>query len=135
MANGSSDFLGQGWNFPPRITKAGGIALSKEEKDIEQAILIILQTEKGERRMRPEFGSDLHELVFAPNNVTTFGRVEQAVGEALARWEPRITVIKVNVQADPAEGSKLLIHIDYLIKATNDKRNLVYPFYLIPRET
>ncbi len=84
--------------------------------------------------MRPEFGCDLHELVFSPNNVATFGRVEQKVREALARWEPRVSISKVDVQADREDGNLLRIEIEYQIKATNDKRNLVYPFYLIPRE-
>ena len=76
----------------------------------------------------------LSELVFDPNNATTFGRVEEAVKEALARWEPRIMVMEVNARADPQERNKLLIDIGYQIKASNDRRNLVYPFYLIPKE-
>jgi phage baseplate assembly protein W len=135
MPGRRSDFLGQGWSFPPRLSQSGGIALARQEKDIEEAIRIILRTEKGERRMRPEFGSDLHDLLFAPNNTTTFGRVEQVVREALARWEPRITVTLVMVDADPADQGRLLIDIRYRIKASNDRRNLVFPFYLIPRET
>lgn len=132
MPNG--DFLGQGWHFPATITKTGGIALARQEGDIEEAIRTILRTDRGERRMRPEFGCILNELVFAPNNATTFGRVEEAVKEALARWEPRIRVTEVNARADPQEGNKLLIDIGYQIKASNDRRNLVFPFYLIPKE-
>jgi len=128
------DFLGQGWHFPMAITRTGGIALARQEGDIEEAIKIILKTDRGERRMRPEFGCILNELVFAPNNATTFGRVEEAVKEALARWEPRIRVMEVNARADPQEGNKLLIDIRYEIKASNERRNLVYPFYLIPKE-
>ncbi len=128
------DFLGQGWHFPMTITKTGGIALARQGSDIEEAIRIILETSRGERRMRPEFGCILDELVFAPNNATTFGRVEEAVKEALARWEPRIKVMEVNAQADPQERNRLIIDIGYQIKASNDRRNLVYPFYLIPKE-
>jgi len=128
------DFLGQGWHFPMTITKTGGIALARQEGDVEEAIRIILETDRGERRMRPEFGCILSELVFAPNNATTFGRVEEAVKEALARWEPRIRVTEVNARADPEERNRLLIDIGYQIKASNDRRNLVYPFYLIPKE-
>ena len=126
--------MGQGWHFPMTITRTGGIALARQEGDIEEAIKIILKTDRGERRMRPEFGCILNELVFAPNNATTFGRVEEAVKEALARWEPRIRVTEVNARADPQEGNKLLIDIRYEIKASNERRNLVYPFYLIPKE-
>lgn len=135
MCPRDADFLGQGWSFPPRIDTGGGIALSRQERDIEEAIRIILLTEKGERRMRPEFGSDLHDIVFAPNNVTTFGQVEHAVREALARWEPRITVTGVDVGVDDHARNRLLIRIDYTVKATNDRRSLVYPFYVIPTES
>lgn len=134
MPNERSDFLGQGWHFPATINRTGGIALARQEGDIEEAIRIILETDTGERRMRPEFGCILNELVFAPNNATTFGRVEEAVKEALARWEPRIMVMEVNARADPQERNKLLIDVGYQIKASNDRRNLVYPFYLIPKE-
>ena len=128
------DFLGQGWRFPLGVDGRGGIALSGAEGDIEASILVILGTAKGERVMRPEFGSSIHDLVFAPNNATTGGLLTYHVQEALARWEPRIDVAEVNVRADPQEQSLVLIEIQYLVKATNDERNLVYPFYLVPTE-
>ena len=84
--------------------------------------------------MRPEFGSNIHEFVFAPNNATTAGLLAFHVHEALARWEPRIDVTGVIVQPDPQEPSRVLIDIDYVVKSTNDEVNMVYPFYLIPTE-
>ena len=104
--------------------------MSRGERDIEAAIGIILGTPKGERMMRPEFGSALHEFVFAPNNATTAGLLAYHVREALVRWEPRIEVGGVDVQPDPWEPSQLNINVSYSIKATNDDRNLVYPFYI-----
>ena len=108
--------------------------MSRGERDIEAAISIILGTPKGERMMRPEFGSAIHELIFAPNNATTAGLLAYHVREALMRWEPRIEVGDVDVQPDTWEPSQLNINVCYSIKATNDDRNLVYPFYLIPKE-
>ena len=134
VSRGQNEFLGQGWRFPLGIDGNGGISMSRGERDIESAISVILGTPKGERVMRPEFGSAIHEFVFAPNNATTAGLLAYHVREALVRWEPRIEVGEVDVQPDPLESSQLNIDINYSIKATNDDRNLVYPFYLIPKE-
>ena len=126
--------LGQGWRFPLGVDGRGGLALAKGETDIKEAIVTILRTAQGDRVMRPEFGSSIHEFVFAPNNATTAGLIAYQVQEALARWEPRIEVTGVDVQPDPLEPSRVLIDIQYLVKATNDEVNMVYPFYLIPNE-
>jgi phage baseplate assembly protein W len=131
VTEGNKDILGAGWSFPIRIDGRGGIALSKHEGDIEESIRIILGTAKGERRMRPNFGCDVHNLIFAPNNATTWGLASHYVEEALGWWEPRIEVTEVNTQPDPKDTARLLISIKYQIKATNDARNLVYPFYLL----
>jgi phage baseplate assembly protein W len=128
------DFLGNGWSFPFRISPSGGIALSRQEFDIDEAIRIILSTAKGERHMRPEFGCGIHDLVFAPNNATTAGLVETYVTEAIGWWEPRVEILRVDAEPDDDEHNMLLINVNYRIRATNDQRNLVYPFYLIRPE-
>jgi phage baseplate assembly protein W len=126
------DILGTGWSFPVKIDGRGGIALSQHESDIEESIRIILGTAKGERRMRPEFGCEIHDLVFAPNNATTWGLAAHYVEDALGWWEPRIEVIQVDTAIDSEDSSRLLINIYYRIRSTNDERNLVFPFYIIP---
>lgn len=128
----NQDMLGTGWSFPLRIDGRGGISMSRHEHDIEESIRIILGTAKGERRMRPGFGCDVHTLVFAPNNATTWGLAARYVADALGWWEPRIEVTEVDPHPDPDDSSRLLIGIRYIVKATNDARNLVYPFYIIP---
>lgn len=128
------DFLGNGWAFPFRVSPSGGIALSRHDFDIEEAIRIILSTAKGERHMRPEFGCGIHDLVFAPNNATTTGLVRTYIEEAIGWWEPRVEVIDINVDTEQDERNKLMVSIRYKIRATNDERNLVYPFYLIRPE-
>jgi len=127
---GEKDILGTGWQFPLREDGRGGLAMSQHESDIEQSIEIILRTAKGERRMRPDFGCGIHDLIFAPNNATTSGLIAHAVEEALGWWEPRIEVTNVDVSPDPADTSIVLVNIAYQVKATNDERTLVYPFYL-----
>ena len=134
MNDVKSDFLGSGWAFPVGVDARGRVALSRRERDIEEAILMILLTPKGQRVMRPEFGCQIHDLIFAANDATTAGLAIYYVEEALAMWEPRIRLLDVAAAPDPAAGERLLITIRYEIKATYDKRALVFPFYRIPGE-
>jgi phage baseplate assembly protein W len=129
-----SDFLGSGWSFPVELDARGTIAMAKREQDVEQAIKIILMTPKGQRVMRPEFGCQIHELMFAPNDAMTAGLAAHYVREALDFWEPRIRVLDVNAEPDPDDAARLLIDIQYEILATQDRRALVVPFYSIPEE-
>ncbi len=131
----NKDILGTGWAFPVRLDGRGGVALSRHEADIEESIRIILSTAKGERRMHPAFGCDIHNLIFAPNNASTWGLAAHYVEDALGMWEPRIEVIRVDAQSDPEDPSRLLIKISYRIKASNDPRAIVYPFYLLAGRT
>jgi len=133
-ALGPRDFLGTGWSAPLGVDGRGGINLVSGERAIERSILCILSTAKGERRMRPQFGCGIHDLVFAPNDPTTAGLIQSQVLEALGWWEPRIEVVAVDVDADPDLAGLLMIEVRYRIKATNADRNLVYPFYLLPGE-
>ena len=134
MPDPTKDFLGAGWKFPPRLDMRGHIELIHQEQDVEEAILIILGTNKGERPMRPQFGSDLWRLQFAPNNAATASQAVSYVRDALLWWEPRIGVLDVTAAPDRRDPSRLLIEIRYLVRATNSERNLVYPFYVIPGE-
>jgi phage baseplate assembly protein W len=128
------DFQGVGWAFPVGVDARGRIALARHERDIEEAIQIILLTPKGQRVMRPEFGSRLHELIFAPNNATTAGLAAYYVEDALGMWEPRIDVNTVEAGPDPDDPARMLIEIRYTVKSTYDSRTLVFPFYRLPEE-
>lgn len=128
------DFLGTGWAFPVSVDVHGRIKLARQERDIEEAIRIILLTPKGQRVMRPEFGCRIHELLFANNDATTAGLAAYYVEEALGMWEPRIQVLNVSARPDTIDPGRLLIDIRYEIKATHDRRSLVFPFYRIPGE-
>ncbi len=130
----SDEIIGRGWVFPPRIDAQGGIALTSERSELDQAIQIILATSPGQRVMRTAFGCRLQELVFAPNNSLTAAQARRYVEEALGMWEPRINVLRINAHPDLEDTSRLIIEIEYEVKATHDRRSLVYPFYLIPDE-
>jgi phage baseplate assembly protein W len=127
-------FLGAGLAFPLGVDARGGIALATEDDAIRRSIVIILSTAKGERRMRPHFGCGIHDLVFAPKDATTVGLIRYHVTEALGWWEPRITVVGVDVENDPDDPGRVDVGVRYLVKSTSDERSLVYPFYLIPGE-
>ncbi|HEY0078521.1 MAG TPA: GPW/gp25 family protein [Pyrinomonadaceae bacterium] len=124
------EFLGVGWKFPIRVNARGGLSYSRHEQDIEEAVWIILSTAKGERVMEPDFGCGIHEYIFAPNNAATRGSIIYSVQKALAEYEPRIDVESVRVETFPGSENRLLIHVDYRVRSTNGRRNLVYPFYL-----
>ena len=126
--------IGRGWAFPLQVNAQGSIALTHARDEIDQAIHIILSTSPGERVMRPTFGCRLQDLVFAPNNSQTAAQARRYVEEALGMWEPRINLLQVDVQQDRDAANCLVIRIQYEIKATHDRRSLVYPFYLIPEE-
>jgi uncharacterized protein len=126
------DFVGAGWAFPMGTDATGGVALVVREREIEQAIRLILGTARGERPMRPEFGCRIHDHVFGPANGATAGQIAYDVREALERWEPRIVVQDVGVVFDAIESGKLYVDVGYVIADSNDPRNLVFPFYTIP---
>ena len=130
----TTDITGSGLAFPLDVDAHGAVALSTHERDIEEAIRIIIGTAPGERPMRPEFGCALHDYVFETIDAYTLGRVDRAIRRALERWEPRIEVLGVGIDTSDADEGRLLIDIGYSIRATNDERNLVYPFYVIPAE-
>lgn len=126
----SQAFLGVGWKYPMGINQQGDVALSRHEDNIQETIGIILSTAPGERLMHPDFGCAIHELVFAQNNTSTASLARFYVEEALVRWEPRIILDEVEVQADPSNLALLLISVNYRVRATDSRFNLVYPFYL-----
>ena len=129
------DFIGAGWSFPLGTDATGGVALVTQEREIEQAIRIILGTACGERPMRPEFGCRIHDQVFGPATSATAGQIAYDVREALERWEPRIEVTEVGVDFDAIETGTLYVNVGYSIRGLNDPRNLVFPFYAIPSES
>jgi phage baseplate assembly protein W len=122
------DFLGIGWKFPLQVTPAGRIAQARYEQRIEEAVLLILSTARGERVMLPDFGCGIHDLTFSPNSPAARSAIVDAVRTALVKYEPRIDVLDVDTET---QGENLLlIRINYRVRANNAIGNLVYPFYI-----
>ncbi len=122
-------FLGVGLDFPVNVDSTGELNIAEYEESVRQSIWIILGTAKGERVMRPEFGCDIYDLVFAVNSSSTAGKLSYAVQQALLHFEPRIDVLDVRVDSAGTDNT-LLLNIEYEIRATNNVFNMVYPFYL-----
>jgi uncharacterized protein len=127
------EFVGAGWAFPMRTDATGRIGLVTGVREIEESIRLVLATAPGERPMRPEFGCAVHDYVFAPADASTAGDIAYAVRVALDRWEPRIELKDVTVRFDAVDNGTLYVDVEYAVLGTNDPRNLVFPFYLIPR--
>jgi phage baseplate assembly protein W len=128
----AEQFIGAGWAFPLRTDRTGSIALVTKEREIEESIRLILATAPGERPMRPDFGCAIHDFVFAPADAATAGQLAFEVRASLDRWEPRIDIVDIQVKFDAVDEGTLYIDVQYAIRGTNDPRNLVFPFYVIP---
>jgi uncharacterized protein len=123
-------FLGVGWAFPVKIDDLGSIEKSFYEKSIGESIRIIIGTSKGERLMRPDFGCNINELVFAPNNSNTKSLICYYIEEALVKWEPRIILEKVEAETNEFDEARIDITVSYKVREVNTYFNQVYPFYL-----
>src|SRR5215210_5899714 len=117
-----------------RVDQSGSISMSSGTEDIDSSMRMVLITAPGERVMRPQFGCRIWDLLYEPINANTLGLMGEAVRDALSQWEPRAAVDEVEVEPDPGRQGRVLIRIAYRVRATNDRRNLVYPFYVIPSE-
>lgn len=131
---GAPSFLGRGFAFPMGVDHDGSIRLTRGAEDLDASIRVVLSTAPGERLMRPQFGCRIWDLLFEPVNFNTLGLMEQAVRDALLQWEPRVEVTSVECSPDGTHPYLVQIRISYKVRDTNDRRNLVYPFYVIPRE-
>lgn len=129
----TDDFIGRGFPFPLRIDERGSMALVGGIEELERSMTVVISTAPGERPFRPRFGCRIWELMFEPINEATMGLMEMYVEEALRMWEPRVDVEQVLVEPASVDGA-VMISISYVVRATNDRRNLVYPFYTIPPE-
>jgi phage baseplate assembly protein W len=124
-------FLGRGWGFPPtfdRILKSVGMASG--DTDIKEALWIILSTNLGERIMLATFGCDLISKVFTALTTTTANEIATMVTRAIIEWEPRVLVENVTVTESELAGW-VYINIDYMVRQTNSRSNIVYPFYAL----
>ncbi|MFF2090997.1 GPW/gp25 family protein [Paenibacillus sp. NPDC058174] len=127
----SASFLGKGWKFPVQVdATTGRIRMAEGEEDIAESIRIILRTSKGERLMRPNFGSGLKEFVFGTTDDTSMRLLATDVEASIRGWEPRVKDVEVEASLDPSHSGRVLLKVSYVVRSTNNLFNQVYPFYL-----
>ncbi len=115
-----------GENLPGiRVSSTGGIEMIEEYGAVRQSILLLLTTSPGERVMRPDYGCDLHRLVFSPNDATTHGLAIFYVRRALQRWEPRIDILRLDADSDKDDPERMDIVLEYRIRKTAQRDNLI----------
>jgi phage baseplate assembly protein W len=126
-------FLGTGWSFPPQFIKSGGrgeVQMVSDEEDIAESLRILFGTVVGERFLNPKYGLDMRGMLFEPFGTTMKTLVEDRVKNAILIYEPRIRLLALEVSTDGLTEGRVEIRIDYSVRATNSRFNLVYPFYV-----
>jgi uncharacterized protein len=127
----NKEFLGRGWSFPPSFNRTDrSVDMAAGREDIEQSLEILLGTIKGERVLRPDYGCNLDDMVFEAFNESLKTYLADMVETAILYHEPRIEPLQVSIDESFIYEGRLMIEIDYLIRATNSRFNKVFPFYL-----
>ena len=132
MASPEQSILGTGWSFPPTFSRGTrSVDMVSDNRDIQESLWILFSTSLGERIMLPEYGTQLWYMVFEAINTTLLTQIEDDIRQAIRSWEARIDVLSVNAQPDADVAGLIVVGVEYLIRSTNSRANLVYPFYLL----
>lgn len=123
-------FLGSGMKFPPQINEATGrFMTSSAEQSVKESIYLILMTQRTERFARPGYGSNLMSYTFMDTNITELNMMKRDLTEQILTQEPRVGDVEITTDTQTKEGC-LIVTIDYVVSETNQRDNLVFPFYL-----
>ncbi|MEA1848063.1 MULTISPECIES: GPW/gp25 family protein [Chryseobacterium] len=126
----NTDFLGTGWSFPPEFNETEGkLAMTSDVEDINNSLMILLSTRPGERVMFPNYGCDLQEMLFKPLDLTLITQMKGIVERAILYHEPRINILSIEINAQDEIEGEILIEINYEVRNTNTRSNMVFPFY------
>lgn len=126
----NTDFLGTGWSFPPEFNETEGkLAMTSDVEDINNSLMILLSTRPGERVMFPNYGCDLQEMLFKPLDLTLVTQMKGIVERAILYHEPRINILSIEINAQDEIEGEILIEINYEVRNTNTRSNMVFPFY------
>ena len=134
MSDVDKAFLGVGWSFPPQFHRHAdglGVKLVMEEDDIAESLRILLSTSPGERLMQPSYGCGLHKMVFETINQSTITRLKDLIERAVLFFEPRITLESIDIDTENVLEGMLKIRLNYTVRKTNSRSNIVYPFYYL----
>jgi hypothetical protein len=126
-----TQFLGTGWAFPPAFDwRSKEAILVTQAEDVEQSLRILLATTPGERVMQPAYGCGIKRMVFETLNDSTLTEIRDVVAKAVLFFEVRITLHEIAIDASDAPSGVLRLRLDYTLRTTNTRTNMVYPFYL-----
>ena len=134
MVDINKAFLGIGWGFPPEFHKhadALEVKMVAEEEDIRESLRILLSTRPGERVMQPDYGCGLHTMVFENLDESTVTELKDIIERSVLFFEPRITLESVDIDTDESLEGSLKIQLNYTVRLTNTRSNIVYPFYYL----
>ena len=121
-------FLGRGWSFPPAFAN-GGVRLTEDEADVQASLRILFGTSPGERFLQPKYGLDMHELMFEPLSTTLRTVLKDRILTTVLVYEPRIRLLDLDIDDSRLNEGLLTIRLDYVLRSTNSRFNLVFPFY------
>ncbi|KAA0592741.1 phage baseplate assembly protein W [Azospirillum lipoferum] len=125
------DFLGTGWSFPPTFNRhSSSVVMSSDVQNIKESLWVLLSTSLGERLMLATYGTTLRDRVFDSLTETLINQIKSELMKAIVDWEPRIDVLSIAVQEEAPLQGLVTILIDFVVRSTNVRSNLVYPFYL-----
>ena len=131
MANNDNAFLGRGWSFPPSFDKnVKEVDMTEDEEDIENSLRILLSTTLGERVMQPKFGCNMNDMVFESIDTSLQTEMRNRIQNSILYFESRINVQAITISTQNELDGLVLISLDYIIRSTNARTNLVYPFYI-----
>lgn len=127
----NKSFLGRGWKFPPEFNNiTNQVEMVEDEDDIQDSLRILLSTDPGERIMQPEYGCGLKHLLFENIDESIITLIKHTIDKAILFFEPRIIVEEITLDAEKYYEGIILINIGYLIRTTNNRSNIVFPFYI-----
>lgn len=131
MSTGNDSFLGTGWSFPPTFSKplAGTVMVSAEE-DIQQSLHVLMTTIPGERPMNTDYGCPVTQFLFDGMDNSTMNKLRDVIEKSILYFEPRIVLNSVDVDTSSYLDGKLFVSLDYTIRTTNSRNNMVFPYYL-----
>jgi hypothetical protein len=130
-ADAPSSFLGTGWAFPPSFAAGGGeVVLSSGVENVHRSLLILLSTRTGERPMQESYGCDLDKALFEKIDQRLVNRITSSISNAVLEHESRIKLNKIDVSRSKTEASTLEVRLSYVVRGTNSRYNMVFPFYL-----
>ncbi len=125
----NKSYLGTGWAFPPRFVKGSGVIMVSDEEDIRESLQILFSTSPGERIFRFNYGCNIRQWVFEEMSLSTKTLIIECIKEAILYFEPRVEVEKIVLEIKDVLNGILWINLDYKIRQTNSRSNMVYPFY------